>query len=276
MQYRGFNTINDNSPQHGQCADASLLGRQRCYTCSFHRCAASIQPYTPSIPSAPSPEAGYLIENTPTTIEVYDLAVNGQYPSQSSAISAYLTVPGSNIKTVVQVQRCQLATTADGTRMNSITLLMPSYTSAVTATVTVQLTAAQSVVAATSFTYYELPKEAPQLQANPTVGPITRRTKVLIELQSVIVCKTTSDVVVQFEDAVLGNYTWEVGAMSSTMTKTTLEVFSPLIAQADYAYVYMHQCRKNPASQRLIHIIKQSPWKLSMRANGCKHARLFN
>ena len=195
-------------------------------------------PSQPTIPLLPFPAEGYITESTLISIQVSNLALLGQYPEAPEALTAYSTANGSATQTTVHVEQCTLTTAEDGVKTNSVKLLMPSTSLAGYVTVTVQLQQAPSVKASTVFVYHALPKAAPKIKAYPPSGPITSRNKVLLELQSFYFAQLSSDVVVQFVEPLLSEYTWEITWLSSNVAQTAVEVFSPWIAAVDYHRVF--------------------------------------
>ena len=198
--------------------------------------------YNPAQASIPAnsvhPAEGYVTENTRVSIQLFGMSVYGQYPSAKDAILASFTAPGFTAPFELQVVQCQLVTSADGTQMNAVTILMPTFTSAVSVTISVQLKLAPTLRASADFMYHSVPTAAPRLQASPLTGAVSSRTKVLLDLSPFYVCATPSDVVIEFVDTALQRYAWDVVGISSSMQQTTIQVYAPVIASGDYAHVY--------------------------------------
>ena len=193
-------------------------------------------PVLPSIPEGSIvPEEGYMTENTQVIVQAYGLLFAGQHYSDKDDIYAYFTPEGSTTQLPVACTGNQWIDSAEGNR-NSITLIMPSYTTTSTVQITVQLRRISSIKATTSFTYYAIPSVAPRIQANPLIGPLTGGTTVLVELTSFYLCPLTTDLSVEFADSELSQYSWSVDWVSSSFDKTTVEVSTPLITNPADVY----------------------------------------
>ena len=200
----------------------------------LQRAASSedLEIFNPLLPNIPVgsmvPEEGYLTENTEVVVQVYGLVFSGQHYSEKDDIHAYFTPKGSTTQLPIVCTGNQRIESSEGGR-NSITLIMPIYTTAATVQITVQLKQVFSVKAMADFTYYAIPSVAPQIQANPLTGPLAGGTTVLIELSSFYLCPLTTDLAVEFIDSSLSQYIWNVDWVSSTFEKTTVEASTPLI-----------------------------------------------